>query len=77
MVQYSLKGQAALLTGASSGIGKAIALTLGEVGTDEMANYGSNVDSTDAVAKQIRAARNRAIIVKADVSQESIYQTLQ
>lgn len=70
MVQYSLKGQAALVTGASSGIGKAVAIALGEAGADVVVNYVSNPDSAEAVAEQIRAFGSRAIIYKADVSKE-------
>ena len=70
MVQYSLKGQAALVTGASSGIGKAVAIALGEAGADVVVNYISNPDSAEAVAEQIRTSGSRAIIFKADVSKE-------
>lgn len=65
-----LKGQKALVTGASSGIGQAIAIGLGEAGCDVLVNYGHHdKGALEAVAK-IEAAGSRAIAVKADVGQE-------
>ena len=43
-----LKGQKALVTGASSGIGKAIAIALGEAGADVVVNYRSG-DPSEAI----------------------------
>jgi glucose 1-dehydrogenase len=70
MTQYQLKGQSALVTGASSGIGKAIALALGEAGADVAVNYVSNPEAAEEVAEKIRAFGSKAIVLKADVSQE-------
>jgi glucose 1-dehydrogenase len=70
MVQYSLKGQAALVTGASSGIGKAVAIALGDAGANVVVNYVSNPESAEEVAEQIRACGSKAMIYKADVSKE-------
>ena len=70
MISYSLKGQAALVTGASSGIGEAVALGLGEAGADVVVNYISNEDTALAVVEKIKSFGSRAIAVKADVSKE-------
>jgi len=68
--QKLLLGQKALVTGASSGIGRAIALSLGDAGADVVINYVSGEDKAQALAEEIRAKGARAMIVRADVSDE-------
>ena len=70
MVSYSLKNQAALVTGANSGIGEAIAVGLGEAGADVVVNYVVDPASAEKVAEKIRSFGSRAITLKADVSNE-------
>ena len=65
-----LKGQKALVTGASSGIGKAIAITLGQAGADVVVNCGKNTTEADKVVAEIEQAGARAFVFQADVSQE-------
>ena len=65
-----LKGQRALVTGASSGIGKAVALELGREGADVVVNYRSGDDVANEVAAQIRSFGVRAYAHQTDVSQE-------
>lgn len=65
-----LKGQKALVTGANSGIGKAVALALGQAGADVVINYVSSDDTAQEVANQIDQYESKAYIHKADVSQE-------
>lgn len=65
-----LTGQTALVTGASSGVGKAVALGLARAGADVVVNYISNSESADDVANQIVELGRRAITLKADVSKE-------
>ena len=69
--QKLLLGQKALVTGASSGIGRAIALSLGDAGADVVINYVSDEDKAQALAEEIRAKGVRAVIVRADVSDEA------
>ena len=71
-VPYSvtLAGQPALVTGANSGIGKAVAIGLARAGADVVVNYVANPVDADDVAHQIEALGRRAITVKADVSKE-------
>jgi glucose 1-dehydrogenase len=69
--QKLLQGQKALVTGASSGIGRAIAHSLGEAGADVVINYVSDEDKAEALAAEIRAKGSRALTLRADVSDES------
>lgn len=68
--QKLLLGQKALVTGASSGIGKAIALSLGEAGADVVINYVADQDKAEALVAEIRAMGVRALALRADVSDE-------
>jgi glucose 1-dehydrogenase len=71
-----LKGQKALVTGASSGIGKAIAIALGRAGADVMVNYVSGPEDAEAVAAEIRSCGERSITFRADVSKEDEVQAM-
>lgn len=75
-MQISLKGQAALVTGASSGIGEGVAIALGAAGADVVVNYVSSPELAEAVADKIRAGGSRAIAIKADVSKEDEVQAM-
>jgi glucose 1-dehydrogenase len=68
--QQWLSGQKALVTGASSGIGRAIAIALAEAGADVVVNYASSERPAREVADRIEAGGGRALVVKADVSSE-------
>jgi glucose 1-dehydrogenase len=68
--QNLLLGQKALVTGASSGIGRAIALSLGEAGADVVINYVSDEDKAQGLAEEIRVKGVRALALRADVSDE-------
>lgn len=65
-----LTGQPALVTGASSGIGKAVALGLARAGADVVVNYSSHPEAADETVRQIEAMGRRAIALQADVSRE-------
>lgn len=69
--QKVLRGQTALVTGASSGIGLAIARSLGEAGADVAINFVAGEDKAQALADEIRGHGVRSIIVRADVSDEA------
>ena len=75
-----LKGQKALVTGASSGIGKAIALALGQAGASVMINYVVYDGTVAQMIKQIESYGSKAIGFQADVSKEpqvmSMYQAM-
>jgi 3-oxoacyl-[acyl-carrier protein] reductase len=61
-------GRVALVTGASRGIGRGIALALAGAGHDIVVNYVSNVDAADVVVQEARRTGVRALAVRADVS---------
>jgi len=65
-----LEGQPALVTGANSGIGKAVALGLAASGADVVVNYVANPAAAEEVAHQIETGGRRALAIKADVSSE-------
>jgi glucose 1-dehydrogenase len=69
--QKLLLGQKALVTGASSGIGRAIARSLGDAGADVVINYVSDEDKAEALAEEIRGKGARALALRADVSDEA------
>jgi len=63
-----LNSRIALVTGASRGIGKSIAMALANAGADIAVNYSSNAAGAEFVCEQIRAGGRKAIPVQADVS---------
>ncbi len=65
-----LHGQKAIVTGASSGIGRAIALALGAAGADVLVNYRDGEDAAVEVVRQIAQSGSRALAQRADVSRE-------
>nr|WP_294502997.1 SDR family oxidoreductase [uncultured Rhodopila sp.] len=74
--QHMLKGQKALVTGAGSGIGRAIALALGQAGADVIVNYVSGAETAEQVATEIRAYGAQAMPIRADVSDEDQVRTM-
>jgi acetoacetyl-CoA reductase/3-oxoacyl-[acyl-carrier protein] reductase len=63
-----LEARTALVTGASRGIGRAIALTLAREGADVAINYRSGATEARAVADEIAALGRKTLLVQADVS---------
>jgi glucose 1-dehydrogenase len=71
-----LKGQTAIVTGGNSGIGKAIAISLGKAGANVVVNYVVKPEEAEAVAAEIRKSGQRAMITQADVSDEAQVQAM-
>ena len=65
-----LAGQKALVTGANSGIGKAVAIALGHAGADVVVNYVRGEAEAQAVADEASRFGGKAYIHNADVSKE-------
>jgi glucose 1-dehydrogenase len=70
VIPKSLTGQKALVTGANSGIGRGVALALGQAGADVAVNYVVGDDTAQAVVDELIGFGVKAIKVKADVSDE-------
>src|SRR6201990_3498774 len=66
-----LRGQKAIVTGASSGIGRSIALALGHAGADVCINYVAGEDKAQAMVAELRGHGHTAIAFRADVSNET------
>jgi glucose 1-dehydrogenase len=69
-VHKLLSGQKALVTGANSGIGKGVAIALGEAGADVVVNYVDGDDAANAVVEEITKSGAKAYAHKADVASE-------
>ncbi len=72
----SLTGQTALVTGASRGIGRAVALALAEAGAEVVVNYASSPDAAEAVVAEITAAGGKAYALQANVADEDAVEGL-
>src|ERR1700679_3371829 len=64
----TLTDKVAVVTGASKGIGAAIAKSLGASGASVVVNYASSKEGADKVVEEIKAAGGKAVAVKGDVS---------
>ena len=77
MPDKSLQGQSAIVTGASSGLGRAIAIELAAAGAAVVVNHThSGLDRANEVVAEITAAGGRAIAGEADVSQEAAVEAM-
>ena len=65
-----LEGQKALVTGGASGIGRAVAIALGQAGADVVVNYRRDEAPANEVTAEIRKCGSRAYAHQADVSSE-------
>lgn len=70
-MNYSLQGKVALVTGASRGIGRAIARRLGQAGVAVAVNYASQMDAAQRLVSEMEASGSRACAIQADVGQVS------
>lgn len=65
-MSHSLSGKRALVTGASRGLGKAIALSLAQAGADVAITYEKSAEKAQAVADEIRALGRNGVAIQAD-----------
>ena len=66
-----LEGQTALVTGASRGIGKAIAISLAKEGAEVIINYSSSLNAANKVVSEINSFGGKAFPLQADISNEN------
>lgn len=71
-----LEGKVAIVTGGSRGIGKAVAIKLGQLGAKVIVNYKGSEAEADAVVAQIQANGGEAVAIQGDVSQAADNQKL-
>ncbi|KFB73820.1 MAG: Glucose 1-dehydrogenase [Candidatus Accumulibacter phosphatis] len=74
--ETTLDGQRAMVTGANSGIGEAIAKGLAEAGAAVVVNYVADDENAQRVVDEICATGGRAFAIKADVSSEEQVQAM-
>ena len=67
----SLESQTALVTGASRGIGKAIAILLAKEGAEVIINYSSSLENANKVVSEINSFGGKAYPLQADISNEN------
>ena len=68
-VSKRLEGQVAIVTGASRGIGRAVAIALATEGAKVVVNYAKSSQAADAVVAEIEGMGSEAIALQADVAQ--------
>lgn len=68
MLEISLKGKNALITGSSKGIGRGCAIAIAKAGGNVAINHRSSADEAEEVAELVRKEGGKAIIVQADVA---------
>lgn len=68
---FELTGKKALVTGASRGIGRGIALALAHQGADVAVNYRSNAEEAQKVVREIKALGRGTFTVQADVANKA------
>ena len=69
--EKKLAGQTALVTGANSGIGEGVAISLAAAGANVIVNYVSHPETATAVVESIKTTGGNAIAIQADVSKEN------
>ncbi|WP_438432392.1 3-oxoacyl-[acyl-carrier-protein] reductase [Gorillibacterium sp. sgz500922] len=71
-----LSGKTALVTGASRGIGRAIAAALAEAGADVIVNYAGSEDAARKTATLVEGFGRKALLIRADVSDAAQVETM-
>jgi 2-deoxy-D-gluconate 3-dehydrogenase len=74
-IQFSLEGKTAIVTGASRGIGKAIALAFADAGADVVV-ASRTIPDLEKTAEEIRLKGRHALVVKTDISRQQDIESL-
>lgn len=75
-VEQNVEAPVVVVTGASRGIGKAIALTMGKAGCKVLVNYARSSKEAEAVSKEIEECGGQALTFGGDVSKEEDVETM-
>ena len=75
-MSFLLNGHVALITGSSKGLGKQIAMTLGNAGAKVCFNYANNTEKAEATFQEFQEAGGEGILVRADVTDPDEIQNL-
>ncbi|WP_414567487.1 SDR family NAD(P)-dependent oxidoreductase [Nostoc sp. CCY 9925] len=70
-MSFSLDGHVALVTGSSAGLGKAIALKLGQAGAKVAINYNNNESRAKQALAELEQQGSQGILVRGDVTEEA------
>src|SRR6516162_7224047 len=73
---FTLDGHTAIVTGSSTGLGKAIAQTLGAAGAKVALNYFNNRERAEKTLNELQAAKVRTVLVRCDVTTDAGVETL-
>jgi 3-oxoacyl-[acyl-carrier protein] reductase len=76
VTKFSLQGRVALVTGNSTGLGKAIGLVLGKAGAKVPVNYANNAARAKQAVEEYQAAGIATALIRADVTTEDGIETL-
>lgn len=76
MAMWDLTGKTALVTGASRGIGRAIAVALAEAGADVAVNYAGSEAAAAETAKAVEALGRKAVMIKANVGKAAEFDAM-
>ena len=68
---FSLAGRVALVTGSTTGLGKAMAVALGRAGAKVALNFQNNTERAEKAFAEFRAAGGEGMLVRGDVSSET------
>ena len=72
----SLENSAAIVTGSSRGIGRAIAIELARQGADVLINYNQNLDAAETVKQEVESFGRKAALIQADISDLDAHQRM-